>query len=156
MKNIKHKRHYISSLILLFSLMGLIFYLSAQTAVISVGTSGFFVQLFEKLFGVDFEQELIRTLAHFCEYALLAFLMSNTFLARFRKTKQPLPIVAAWGYAWTDEIHQIFVDGRAFQLSDLAVDLGGILLGAFCYFILIKIIKAFSEKRITPKTKSEP
>ena len=41
----------------------------------------------------------------------------------------------------TDEIHQIFVPGRAFQVTDILVDSAGALLGigVFCLLTLIVV-----------------
>jgi len=39
-------------------------------------------------------------------------------------------------YALFDEIHQMFVPGRAFQLFDLSLDAVGIILGLGIFLIL--------------------
>ena len=142
----KSKTYYAISLALTAAVMVIIFYLSAQDAKESTNTSGWVLN-FVQIFFPKATQEFVRTAAHFSEYALLSFLTANVFFARFGKMKQPLPIVCAWGYAWTDEIHQIFVPGRAFQLFDLGVDLGGILLGALVYLALFKIVAAVKRRR---------
>lgn len=142
----KSKTYYAISLALTAAVMVIIFYLSAQDAKESTNTSGWVLN-FVQIFFPKATQEFVRTAAHFSEYALLSFLTANVFFARFGKTKQPMPIVCAWGYAWTDEIHQIFVPGRAFQLFDLGVDLGGILLGALVYLALFKIVAAVKRRR---------
>lgn len=142
----KSKTYYAISLALTAAVMVIIFYLSAQDAKESTNTSGWVLN-FVQIFFPKATQEFVRTAAHFSEYALLSFLTANVFFARFGKMKQPLPIICAWGYAWTDEIHQIFVPGRAFQLFDLGVDLGGILLGALVYLALFKIVAAVKRRR---------
>ena len=142
----KSKTYYAISLALTAAVMVIIFYLSAQDAKESTNTSGWVLN-FVQIFFPKATQEFVRTAAHFSEYALLSFLTANVFFARFGKMKQPLPIICAWGYAWTDEIHQIFVPGRAFQLFDLGVDLGGILLGALMYLALFKIVADVKRRR---------
>ena len=142
----KSKTYYAISLALTAAVMVIIFYLSAQDAKESTNTSSWVLN-FVQIFFPKATQEFVRTAAHFSEYALLSFLTANVFFARFGKMKQPMPIVCAWGYAWTDEIHQIFVPGRAFQLFDLGVDLGGILLGALVYLALFKIVSAVKRRR---------
>ena len=57
------------------------------------------------------------------------------------KLKPVLTALFSIGYAVTDEIHQIFVPERACQLSDLAVDSAGIILGTFIFSIIYLIIK---------------
>jgi VanZ family protein len=51
------------------------------------------------------------------------------------------------GYAITDEIHQIFVPDRAFQLSDILVDSTGALIGVIASFIMLKIILYIGKRR---------
>lgn len=137
------------SLTLTIALMSLIFYLSAQNATDSTHTSSFVSELIYKITGILFPQSTIRTLAHFSEYTVLGFSVSNTFFAFKNKALRLLPAAASWLYAWSDEIHQIFVDGRAFQLFDLSVDLGGIILGTFVFYFLMCIIKKITEKKKT-------
>lgn len=138
------------SLALLLLMLGLIFYLSSQTADESSATSGGVIDLIYKLLGISPEQEIIRTLAHFCEYALLGFLFCNLLYSRYYKLKFFISTALSWAYALSDETHQLFVDGRAFQLSDLAVDFSGAALGCavFCAFIkLIDFIKTKNKAK---------
>lgn len=126
------------------ALMLLIFMLSAQTAADSSQTSGYFIALIFDFMGKLFTQDQIRTFAHFCEYACFGFLVCNLCNAVLFKIKPIICILLSWLYAWSDEIHQIFVDGRAFQLVDLAVDLGGIILGTgfFALFFYLNALRA--------------
>ncbi len=143
----KNKKYYIASLVLTVAVMSTIFFLSAQNAEESTHTSAWVLRLVQ-FFIPKATEEIVRTAAHFSEFALLSFLTANVFYARFGKTKQPLPIICAWGYAWTDEIHQIFVPDRAFQLFDLGVDLGGIVLGALVYLAVFKVISALKRRKV--------
>jgi hypothetical protein len=52
-------------------------------------------------------------------------------------------------FAFSDEIHQLFVPGRAFQLIDLIIDFIGILFGVFLYTRL-KIEPQRHEDSIPP------
>lgn len=141
MKKTGRKTYRIFSIITVIAIMLLIFLLSAQNAEQSTETSSFVVGLLARIFKNNPPHDLIRTAAHFSEYALLAFLISNALHA-YKVRLFPLfaPIIS-WGYAWTDEVHQIFVPGRAFQLFDLAVDLGGIILGTLVFTVIIAILK---------------
>ncbi len=146
--------YFVISLILLFALLGLIFYLSAQTADTSSETSGGIIELIEKLFKITLKQELIRTLAHFSEYTLLGFLMSNAFFAKSSKKHTLVSFALSCIYAVSDETHQLFVAGRAFQISDLAVDFCGSLLGCMIFGLLIYIINTLKNKKLK-KQKTE-
>lgn len=149
---LKHKStaqiiYIILSLAALIALCSYIFSLSAETAEVSSQTSEGVIAFLEKLFGYAFTQDEIRTAAHFCEYALLGFLFINFFYSVKPKIYFIHAVIISWVYAWTDETHQLFVEGRAFQISDLFVDLGGIILGCIAFTILIAIIKKIIEHR---------
>lgn len=119
----------------------IIFYLSDQTSTESAQTSDSLINLIFSFFGKLIGEETIRTLAHFCEFAGFSFLVANLVFSIKDKLKPIVSILLSFGYAITDEIHQIFIPGRAFQLSDLAVDLGGIVLGVvvFCFLSFLNV-----------------
>ena len=79
--------------------------------------------------------ELLGRFLHVGEYALLGALTLRAL--GWHKQPGPAVLLAALGlcglYGLSDELHQIFVPGRAFQLLDLALDLGGALSGVALY-----------------------
>ncbi len=132
--------HRAVSLILLLAVMVTIFCLSAQDSTDSAEVSGSVVSWLYEFLRIDLPDGTIRTIAHGCEFAALGFLMLST-LRSFRQGFNPLfSVLSSFGYAITDEIHQLFVPGRAFQISDLAVDLAGIILGTIAFISISKII----------------
>ena len=128
--------------------MGVIFYFSSRTATQSSEQSGYFVELLQRLFGsnaiTDF---IVRKSAHFLEFTGLALLFALALFVQLERTKTPLAIVCTSLYAVTDEIHQIFVEGRACKISDWAIDTAGAVLGAVAFLVIIKL----SEKIISRK-----
>lgn len=135
------------SWILAAACMVVIFCLSAQTAEESSELSGSFILALLEWLGVELEQEIIRTIAHCLEFMGLSVLIFNATYATF-ETKLT-PVIAFAGtvfYAITDEIHQIFVPGRAFQISDILVDSTGAFIGAIASLIILKTI-LFIKKR---------
>jgi len=79
--------------------------------------------------------ELLGQLMHLLEYAVLAFLLVRALhrtLATSQKTNS-LTIIIAMIFAFSDEVHQLYVPGRAFQVIDLFIDFLGILFGVFLY-----------------------
>ncbi len=147
MKFTRSKIYRIFSIIALLSVMGLIFFLSAQNGEESSQTSGFIGDILALIFKGDVAQDVLRTFAHFTEYAVLGFLMYNV-LYSFNVKFAPLTgITLSLLYAISDEIHQIFVPERAFQISDLTVDLGGIILGTTVIFLLFTIVTKISLKK---------
>lgn len=140
------KAYKIISVILLTTVMITIFVLSHQNGNESSETSGFVTKLLSIVFGDNVPEEIVRTFGHFSEFAALGFLSLNCYYA-FKNTIKPLLTVAlSWLYAWTDEIHQIFVDGRAFQISDLLVDLAGILCGTLLIYLIIILYEKIKHK----------
>lgn len=142
----KGRKIYIAlSAIALVAVLITIFVLSAQNGEKSSSTSGFFTELIEAIFGQPADEAIIRTLAHFCEFAGLGFLMCNFLFALKDKLKPILSILLSCAYAVTDEIHQYFVPDRACQLSDFAVDSAGIVLGVTVFCISNTIIIKYKK-----------
>lgn len=130
---------------LLIAVMITIFCLSAEDAEDSKETSVAVTSWLSKIFG-NIPDGVVRSVAHGCEFAALGFLMHNT-LYSFKEVVSPiLSVGLSFLYAISDEIHQIFVPGRAFQFSDLAVDIAGILIGTAVIVILLKLISKHSKK----------
>ncbi len=141
------KTYIIISAIILLAVLITIFVLSAQNGEESSSTSGFFTELIEAVFGQAANESVIRTLAHFCEFAGLGLVMCNFIFALKDKLKPFLSILFSAGYATTDEIHQFFVPGRACQLSDWAVDFTGIVFGVVVFCVFFFIIRTIKNKR---------
>ncbi|MBQ3888312.1 MAG: VanZ family protein [Clostridia bacterium] len=139
--------YYWLSLAALAALMGVIFYLSAQEATDSASGSMWLTLLLRKLTGLPLTDSLVRTFAHGAEFAALGFWMLHVLNARFRALRPFAATALAWLFAWTDEAHQIFVPGRAFEFSDVATDLAGILVGAAFGTLLVLAARAVRRKR---------
>lgn len=83
-------------------------------------------------------QLVIRKSAHMGEYAILAVLLYLHFSCYPLKRQQTLllSLGITAGYAASDEIHQLFVPGRAGRLSDVCIDsLGGMIGLTVCLII---------------------
>ncbi len=100
-----------------------------------VNTTGLFFHLHideEKLREIANEMEhFVRKAAHMTEYAVLAILL-YIWLGRWqlsRLKRAGAAAVFAMLYACSDEIHQLFVPGRAGMVSDVLVDSAGAVLG---------------------------
>lgn len=128
--------------------MAVIFYFSSRTAEASNEQSGVFVSWLINLFG---ESELwvfiVRKSAHCLEFTGLSFLINCAML--FTRGKRSVLYSAAIAslYAVTDEIHQIFVDGRSCELRDWVIDTAGALIGAAAFIILTEIILWVKRKK---------
>lgn len=83
----------------------------------------------------------IRKLAHMTEYAVLAVLLAlHLGCYAFGAKRLLLRLFLSWliaaAYAATDEIHQLFVDGRSGSFVDVCIDSAGAFLGVLCFDIL--------------------
>ena len=82
---------------------------------------------------------IIRKVAHFTEYFILAVLVLNV-LKDYKTINYKLLLltfILCLLYAASDEWHQTFVDGRVGTYKDVIID----SLGSLTYLILYKVIK---------------
>ena len=147
MKFTGSKIYRIFSILAVISVMGIIFFLSAQNGEESAETSSWVIDFLSLFFKGDLAQDIIRTFAHFSEYGVLGFLMYNVIYSFKIKLAPLISTALSLLYAISDEIHQYFVPERACQLSDLAVDFCGILLGTALMILLFRLINKISLKK---------
>lgn len=100
----------------------------------------------------------IRKIAHMTEFGILFLLLMIPIRLFLEKlfARISLAVLIAFLYACSDEIHQLFVEGRAGRASDVLIDMLGVLAAVMIYLIfalLIRIMKAKprSESRCTRK-----
>lgn len=130
----------------------MIFAFSAQEKEQSAKTStGFSYQLIHStgnLLRINWEDDrikeiakqidkVVRKTAHMTEYAVLAVLV-YVWMGVFHlpwKRQLFIAIFLAACYAGTDELHQVFVPGRAGRVSDVVIDSLGAVVGVllFCF-----------------------
>lgn len=78
----------------------------------------------------------VRKVAHFTEFFLLGVSVRAWFAAMGKPRRPLLPAwLIATLYACTDELHQMFVDGRGPALLDVAID----SLGGLCGVALLSL-----------------
>ena len=75
--------------------------------------------------------EIIRSGAHFVLYALGYFLFFRALNFQKKKKNFWLPLILASLYGLSDEIHQLFVPTRTFQIRDLVIDFCGVVFGGW-------------------------
>ena len=128
--------------------MAIIFYFSSRPANQSAGQSSVVTLFLQRLFHTEaITEHMVRKFAHFTEFAGLGFLINTALYCSIDKQKLPLGIAIGSTYAGTDEIHQIFVDGRSCQFTDWALDTAGIVTGAIIFLILNLIISKIIEHK---------
>ncbi len=128
----------------------MIFYMSSKPADISSQDSGFIADILNNLAGNNLPHEgvlgienIVRKTAHFLEYSVLGFLLFMALysgLKPFRPFKWLLlkPLIPGVVYAISDELHQIFVPGRAGRILDVSIDSAGIIFGIYLAYLLSK------------------
>lgn len=146
--NYKNKRLAILFWILSSICFVIIFYFSSRTASDSAMQSSIIIEILTKIFGTGALSDfIIRKSAHFLEYVGTSLLINCAWLFTKGKKQMLLSIICTSLYAITDEVHQIFVDGRSCELRDWAIDTSGAILGAIAFFILFSIAIAISKKK---------
>lgn len=181
----KKKFVLIISWLLVLSCMGLIFFFSSQVSEKSSETSGRTLEIVINIIRplIDDMPEtqqfnitenihvVIRKVAHATIYMILAFLSSNAVYMqnyffnekkdnakekKFYKYKNSLiTFIIAVLYAASDELHQLFVDGRSCEFRDVMIDSAGALVGIFLYILVFRLILKSREKSRQKKYRSE-
>lgn len=124
------------------------------------------MSLAEQLYWQEALDHPVRKTAHFLEYAVLGALMLNMLwqIAKARRTSSggedtktsPLPrirnlAIGAWAlataYAVTDEIHQMFIPGRAGMVTDVLLDSAGVLVGVAIVAFALRSISRRKQAR---------
>ena len=94
---------------------------------------------------------IIRKLAHFSEYALLGILaFINLAMVKKLGYRGLFAAVFSCIYASSDEIHQLFVPGRAGQVRDVLIDTSGAVAGTSNVIteVLVELDKALRNGEI--------
>lgn len=123
--------------------MAVIFILSAQKGDKSQSLSDRFIIIF----GLKFSSDFVRTCAHFLEYAGLSVLIYNALHCSYGYSRPFLSVIISALYAVTDEIHQLFVEGRACQITDIITDTVGAAAGIAVLTVLIFIYKKIKRRK---------
>ena len=163
MKTFIIKKFKIISLFFVIAIMITIFLLSAQSAQDSSELSGKIVDVVIKIVLPHYnelsytEQQqikekvslIVRKLAHFTEFAILGFFLMLHLLTykpyiKFFNFKLFIRAVISWIigtlYAFSDELHQMFVTDRYSSVYDVMIDSSGVLVGIFLLILLLLIV----------------
>ena len=153
-----------ATLLAALAVAGLIFYFSAQPADDSSEMSAEIVEPVLHTLYSDFDAMpvsrqtslrdtvtfIVRKLAHFGIFAVLGFFLAAH--VRLRRPDWPGRTVSltAWAaavlYAGTDELHQLFVEGRSAELRDLGIDAAGALCGVLAIALLGLLLRRRHKK----------
>ena len=146
--------------------MVLIFAFSQQKAEQSGEVSGMITYRMaegvSEVFGLDWKEEAlveyaeewqhpVRKMAHMTEYAVLACILLGNMLQypALRNKAFLWAFLGATAYAATDEIHQLFIEGRSGEVKDVCIDSTGALLGLLAACVLMAVWR----RALAPKNK---
>lgn len=100
----------------------------------------------------DAIEGFVRKAAHMTEFGVLSVLLfiwiGQWEMGLLRRGLTASGAAAV--YAATDEIHQLFVPGRAGRFSDVCIDSAGAVLGVVVFVLIVKlitVIRTLREKR---------
>lgn len=124
-----------------------IFSNSLTPADISSENSGFVLQLVHRIFNTVGIQALwltdhvVRKCAHFAEYTLMGILLLQSMrcMPRTRGAGGRLHLAAVFFIPFVDETLQLFTEGRSGQISDVWLDMSGVLCGTMLCMLVIKL-----------------
>lgn len=153
----KHNKKTIISWFSVIVWMFVIFSLSAQPATESNGLSSkltkFIIDTIGRLIPFEIEiststdfvsrfNHVIRKFAHFSAYLVLGVLVVNAFKQSGMRGYKALvfSLVFCVLYASSDEIHQLFVQGRGGQIKDVLIDSWGATVGIMIYEVFDNFI----------------
>ena len=149
---LNHNIKLILKLVLLLTVMTAIFLFSSQPSDESQKLSDDFLDMLQPILDILPPEadagKTIRKMAHFFEFMCLgiasAMFFSELFLKHTKRLLRSVTISAALCvlYASSDEIHQLFVPGRACRLTDVFIDSAGAMLG-----IAIVLVYYMMKKR---------
>lgn len=71
----------------------------------------------------------VRKSAHFCVYLILGLLVMNCF--NINKKYIIYSVIICLLYSISDEVHQMFINGRSAELFDIFIDTTGSFIGTF-------------------------
>lgn len=146
------KKLYANIFVLLsIAVMILIFYFSSEPDVVSAAKStaltDLVVQVLKSIdvnLSTDFNtaeyQQLdyfIRKMAHFSIYTALGFCVFGAIKAGKIKFAPLYALAFCAVYAISDEVHQLFVLGRTGKVSDVVIDLVGVVCGLGIYYLTL-------------------
>lgn len=94
-------------------------------------------------------EPIIRKLAHLTIYMIGGILLINCVYTYATENKIAILSSSIIGviYAASDELHQLFVNGRSGRLIDVAIDSIGVFIGIAIYLLVRKMVKCIVDRK---------
>lgn len=153
------KRRTIGTVVTFFYVF-FIFSNSMKTGDLSSADSGIVRKAVQAIFNsvglssIWMTEHVIRKLGHFIEYAILGILLHQSIQAYefHQERKWSLLAISGVMVPLLDETIQLFIKGRSGQVSDVWLDISGILFGILATLFLYKLQKRtekFNDKELS-------
>lgn len=110
-------------------------------------TIGNIIEVFDKDISIEKKEEIIdivdpiiRKTAHACIYLVLGVLMCLALFNHDLNVKKIVlySFITCFLYACSDEIHQLFIEGRSGEFIDVILDTLGSFVGIYIFYKLYK------------------
>lgn len=145
-------------------LMILIFYFSQQPVTVSndlsTGVTEHIIETVEKVapiedVNIDTINHIVRKNAHFFIYFFLGIFVLNALKKSGINGYQSvgLALFFCMTYAVSDEVHQLFVNGRGAQVRDVLIDSTGAAIGIILASIIGSVVKSRTTRSIQMPSK---
>lgn len=147
-------------MIFTFALIGCIAFIfsnSMQIASASTGASSRVLTLLQRALcraglpglAEQLTMHFVRKLAHFCEYALEGFLLMLCLRVYTRRPFRhvSVPVLGGALTALADETIQLYSAGRSSQVTDVWLDLIGVLAGIFAAVLVLAVFRLVFHHR---------
>ena len=124
---------------LLILWMLFIFIMSSFNGVMSGNQSESIAVLIYNLFDISDTEKvslIVRKCAHVSEFFILGILVINLVSKYNVKHIYFISFIICVLYSSSDEFHQLFVPGRSGQVTDIFIDLIGVVLGLLLVFLI--------------------
>lgn len=140
-----------------------IFLLSSDTADTSNALSKSVASHILNLLGIDADvytvasfNHFLRKAAHFSLFLIMGMFVYSISAMNIKHLPLRICLSEAVGvlFAVLDEVHQIFVAGRAAQISDVLIDVCGYTLGAIIVNLAVKTVSYIRRKNLSLKGKA--
>lgn len=98
---------------------------------------------------VETIEPIIRKLAHYTLYMLGGILIINSVNTYIKEDVKIVIYSAFIGviYATSDELHQLFVNGRSGKIIDVVIDSIGIFTGIAMFLVVKKILEVIVDRK---------
>jgi VanZ family protein len=157
--NVKKKYIKIIPWILVILWMTIVLSFSSQPAEdsnhLSLGITDFFIKIIHILshgtkIDVNMINHIVRKVTHYFVYLIMAILLLNAI--KIFKIKEIIKVSVVFSlsiaYAFLDEINQLNISGRSGQISDVFIDVCGVLTGIIIYYMIKKLNKSPKSKSV--------